>query len=136
MNKKYEVVAHTADMQLLFFGSNKEELFENAIYGMFHSIQPEYASNTILEHEVNITADNNELLLVDFLSEALYLSDAERIAFKQAKIIELTDTLVKATLFGCTINKFERGEIKAVTYHNLKITYHDNQWMAQVVFDI
>lgn len=135
-NNIYEVVAHTADLQLIIYGKTKEQLFENAVQSMFEVLKPQYNTTTLIEYPVQVTSADIELLLADFLSEALYLSDAHALAFKQAKIISLTDTEVKATLFGSKVNGFEVVEIKAVTYHDLQVRHENNQWRAQVVFDI
>ena len=135
-NKMYEVVAHTADLQLIIFGTTKDELFKHALQGMFEVIKPSYTTNTLIEYTVQVTSANLELLLADFLSEALYLSDVHSLAFRKAKILSLTDTEIKATLFGSKISGFEVVEIKAVTYHDLQVKHENNQWRAQVVFDI
>lgn len=135
-NNIYEVVAHTADLQLIIYGATKEELFEHAVQSMFEVLKPRYSTETLIEYTVQVTSADIELLLADFLSEALYLSDAHTLAFKQAKIISLTNTEVKATLFGSKITGFEVVEIKAVTYHDLQVRHENNHWRAQVVFDI
>lgn len=134
--EKYQIISHTADLQLKFFGNSFKELFENAVYGMFDAIKPHYLSKDLQEFTVEIKASNRELLLVDFLSEALYLSDAHSVAFKKAQIKQLTENDIKATLQGSSISGFDVVEIKAVTYHNLEIVQHNNEWSAQVVFDI
>lgn len=135
-NKIYETVAHTADLQLNFFGATKQELFAHALQGMFTAVQPRYSTDEIHEYTVQVTAANSELLLADFLSEALYLADANGIAFRRAEIVTISDTAVTAKLFGSPILGYAVVEIKAVTYHNLKIRKLHNEWIATVVFDI
>lgn len=138
---------HTADLQLVVYGDTKQELFSHAIVAMFQSVKPTaqgctYGANGLfvcprlpVEREVIVTAPDIELLLVDFLSEALYFSDIYNEVYIAVTIKKLEDTLVEAVLRGIVIDKFEY-EIKAVTYHNLAIVYHNNQWRATVVFDI
>lgn len=143
----FEILPHTADIKIRAYGKNKKELFRNALIGMFQSIHPIIAGchtennrvicNTLPEHHVvALTAHNEESLLVDFLSEALYLSDVHNEAYLDATIDELTDNSIKAVLHGIEIMGFEVVEIKAVTYHELVIKKHDDGWMAEIVFDI
>ena len=62
--------------------------------------------------------------------------DINNEAYLDARIDQLTDTHIKATIFGVTITGFDVVEIKAVTYHDLKIEQHDGEWIAEIVFDI
>lgn len=134
--KNFEILPHTADLKIRIFGNSLKELFENSIYAMFASIEPIYTDGKDIEFNVEIDSINRESLFVDFLSEALYLSDANSVAFKSASISEFSDTHLKAKLVGSSIARFEVVEIKAVTYHDLKIQKVDDSWMAEVVFDI
>jgi SHS2 domain-containing protein len=143
----FEVLPHTADIKIRAYGATKKELFCNALIGMFQAVQPIavgcYIENDrvicaeLLEsHDVEIKALDEESLLVDFLSEALYLSDVHNEAYLNAVIHELTDTQIKATLYGVQITGFAVVEIKAVTYHELAIKKNNNGWQVDIVFDI
>ena len=39
--KKFEILEHKADLQIRVFGRTKEELFQNALFGMQESMKPE-----------------------------------------------------------------------------------------------
>lgn len=93
-------------------------------------------SNFKIKHNIKVKATELELLLVDFLSEALYLSDVNNEAYLDLEIHQLTDKNIEATLKGIKINGFDVVEIKAVTYHNLKIELKNDIWQADIVFDI
>jgi SHS2 domain-containing protein len=74
--------------------------------------------------------------LVDFLSEALYQSQVNREVYKDIVFKKLTDTEMEGLLMGQKIERFGE-EIKAVTYHSLKINKkEDGSWEAIVLFDI
>lgn len=146
MKVPFKLVAHTADLELEVYGNTRSELFSNTLVAMFQSIKPDapgcsYVNELLVceklscEHEIIVVAQNIELLLVDFLSQALYLSDVHNQAYLAAEIHELSDTLVKATLRGMQVTGF-RNEIKAVTYHNLCIEQKNGRWLARIVFDI
>lgn len=143
----FEILPHTADIKIRVYGKTKKELFCNALIGMFQAIHPiapecsvendRVVCSSLPElHEVDIKASDEESLLVDFLSEALYLSDVYNQAYFDAIIHECTDTHIAATLCGVNVTGFEVVEIKAVTYHELEIQQHNGVWQADIVFDI
>lgn len=143
----FEILPHTADIKIRAYGKNKQELFCNALIGMFQAIHPIVPECSIendrvvcavlpKRHEVHIQAHDKESLLVDFLSEALYLSDVHDEAYFDVIFHEYTDTDIKATLCGVGVTGFEVVEIKAVTYHELVIEQHNGIWQADIVFDI
>ena len=88
-----------------------------------------------VERKVKIKSSDLESLLVDFLSEALYLSDINNEAYFEAKFDKFTKTELSGAIKGVKIKGF-REEIKAVTYHGLKIEKVDGHWEAIVLFDI
>ncbi len=158
MTKKYEILPHTADFKIKVYGKNLKELFENALFGMFESIKPispacKYNGDNItcsklsVTHELEVKSDKLEYLLVDFLSEALYLSDYNKEAYLKADLIEFPELInnkigdknfyLKAKIYGVKITGFEAFEIKAVTYHDLELAkLPDDSWYAVIVFDI
>ncbi len=146
MEKDFESLAHTADIKLRVFGSTLKELFRNALVGMFQTIEPrvqgcEEKNGRITcdqlpdQNSIEVSASAQDLLLVDFLSEALYLSDVHNQVYLDAQIHELSETFVRATVFGVPVQGFGI-EIKAVTYHELEIKKVDGLWQAIIVFDI
>jgi SHS2 domain-containing protein len=147
MNKDFELLPHTADIKIRVVGDTLKELFTHALVGMFQAIGPhapdcQRIDNSLIcnelsaQHEITIDSPDREALLVDFLSEALYLSDIHNQAYLKAEIHELTDTHISATIYGVQVTSFEVVEIKAVTYHDLYIKQIDNHWQAEIVFDI
>lgn len=145
--KDFESIPHTADIQIRVYGDTLETLFRNALNGMFQSIGPHVqgckkeGDRVIREtlprnHELNVESPDREALLVDFLSEALYLSDVHDEAYFDATIHEMSDTKIHATIHGAPILGFDVVEMKAVTYHGLKIEQVDGMWQADIVFDI
>jgi len=78
-------------------------------------------------------------LLVNWLSEILYLFDAEGWLFRDFEVDELTEHSLAAIARG---EKFDRGRhqvkllVKAVTYHQLDLRETAEGWRAQVYVDI
>ncbi|MBA2307021.1 archease [Candidatus Dependentiae bacterium] len=147
MIKDYELAEHTADLKLYAYGTTLEELFKNALKGMFSCLKPHGKAINYrddkpvvtafeIERSIMIHSQNQEELLIDFLSECLYLSDTRKEAYFDARFTLLTETEVQGIIFGVSITGFEESEIKAVTYHELTIEKVENIWQATLVFDI
>jgi len=147
MSKDFEVLPHTADIKIRAYGNTLEEFFRNSIIGMFQVIGPKISgckkehervvcSNLPEHHVVNIEAPDLDSVLVDFLSEALYLSDVHNEAYLDAKVHQVSGTSIHATIYGVKVQGFEVVEIKAVTYHEMHVEKIDGVWQSDIVFDI
>lgn len=143
----FEQLPHTADIKIRVYGNTLSELFRNALIGMFQSIVPQAPGCEIknerlicaelpIIREVQVESIDLEALMVDFLSNALCLSDSYNEAYLNATIHQLSSKYIKATLRGIKITGFEVVEIKAVTYYDLHIKQHDGVWQTDIVFDI
>ena len=132
--KIYEVLEHPADLKIRAYGKDLPELFSNTLKGMFGSCRPKMTNENVVR-EIQIKADSLENLLVDFLSEALYLSDINNEIYLDADFQILTDKELKAKIKGQKVAGLDI-EIKAVTWHDLEIKKEGEQWQATVLFDI
>jgi SHS2 domain-containing protein len=133
--KKYEVLEHKADFKIRVFGKNKPELFLNALLGMVFGLRPELGAASA-KREIKIKSPDLNTLLVDFLSEVLYLAQVNREVYDNVKFIKFTDTEIEAELFGQKVKRFGE-DIKAVTHHDLDIHQRaDGNWEAVLLFDI
>lgn len=143
----FETIAHTADLKIRVYGATYEELFKNALIGMFTSIHPithscSYKNERLVckelnkHHDLKIQAIDMESLLVAFLSEALYYSDTNDEAYLNVSFTTMTDHLAKGTIYGVSVQGFEVVEIKAVTYHDLHIKKINGILQTDIVFDI
>jgi len=138
MEKKFEILPHTADLKIRAYGNNLQTLFCNILKGMFSGyLQDRPGKNKKkIEREVYIKSYDLRTLLVDFLSECLYLSDVYGEAYFDLLVSEISDKHIKCVLKGVKIEKFDVAEIKAVTHHALKIEEKDGEWWAEVLFDL
>jgi len=151
--EKYEILEHKADLKIRAFGKTKEELFLNMLIGMSESMKPEARRpEGKIKREVKIKSLDLPALLVDFLSEALYLSQVNREVYFNVKFRKLFDNEgeedksssspfatareIEAELIGQKVERFGE-DIKAVTYHSLNIRQReDGIWEATILFDI
>lgn len=135
--KRYKILEHKADLRIMVFGKTKRALFFNAVLGMQECMRPEIKKNR-KKAKRNIAVESVDLnsLLVDFLSEVLYLIQVNREIYGRIKFEKLTDFKIRAQLFGKKIERFGL-DIKAVTYHRLNIRQKkDNSFETEIIFDV
>jgi len=133
LRKGYRELSHMADWQVEVWAPSLHELFEQcalAMTGMM-KIVPD---GKRIEKEIDLKGTDLEELLVNFLSEILYLIEMDKIVPVNYKIHVGMDGLnAKVTATGIrSIGKI----IKAVTFHNLQVQHQDSGWMTQIVFDV
>jgi len=141
--KPFELVDHTADVGIKAHGSTLTELFENAARGMFAVIAGEKykAQGSKIEKkiEINENKDNLEEILVSWLSELLYIFNREKIYLDNFRILSLNNNGIKAETSGVNIDLYQSDlytEIKAVTFHNLKIEEDVEGFSCTIIFDV
>jgi SHS2 domain-containing protein len=135
--KHYELVEHTADVGVKAYGKTIAEAFEHAAEGMFDIITDESTIQPIGEYTIILEAPDVEQLLVDWLSQLLFLNGAHSLVFGKFEVT-LTGTSLSARVFGEKFDtkKHRMGvEVKAVTYHMLQV-HEEDPLFVQVLFDI
>jgi len=139
VEKEFEFIDHTADIGIVAYGTDMKHVFANAARGLF-SIIIELDSVAIKKKlDIQVTAPDREALLINWLNELIYLFETKEMLFNRFDINYLTDTRLRATGYGEKINlaKHElKTQVKAATYHMLKIEKNEGGWKAQVIFDV
>lgn len=136
-------IEHTADIGITVYGKTLRELFENSAYGMFSQMTEIEKVNPEDKVEVQVEGYDKESLLVNWLNELIYLSTIKKMFFSQFKIKNFQETCdalkLTAEIKGEKINckkHFCHLEIKATTYHNLKITKNKQGYQTTIIFDV
>jgi SHS2 domain-containing protein len=134
--KRYEEIPHTADWSFRAFGCDVRELFANAATALF-AMEGAHAAKNASEtaRAVKVNGMDYESLLVNWLSELLYLQEAHREVYHRVHIETLSPTALRAQVFGMPLEGMDKV-IKAVTYYNLKVQQTANGWEAVVVVDV
>ncbi len=134
---EYEVLPHTADLRIRAWGKTREELFRNSLLGMSSVMQPEVVSRGggDIRRGVTLSSPDSAALLIDFLSEALALSQVNREVYTDVTFDELSGKSLQGTLIGLPVPEFEK-DIKAVTYHGVEIKETDDGFEATVIYDV
>lgn len=133
---RWEEVQHTADLAVHIWGDSLRDLFTTAAAGMF-ALMVEVGSAVVSETCISLEAPDVEGLLVDWLSELLYLSERDGAAFTAASFATLTETALAAEVTGYAILQPRAHiHIKAVTYHMLRVDHDDRGYETEIVFDV
>ncbi len=139
VEKDFEVLSHTADIGIIAYGDDLPEVFINAARGLmsiivnFEEIEARRARN------IEISAIDREALLINWLNELVYIIDAEQMLFKDFEVSSLTETSLKGKARGEKIDigkHHVKIQVKAATYHQLKVEETAEGWRAQVIFDV
>ncbi len=138
MARDFEIIEHTADVGIKAYGTNMKEAFVNAARGLF-SLMIELDDVEEVEYrDVELTAPDQESLLVEWLNELIYVFDVENIIFRRFDITRLNDTQLRARSYGEKVDYSRhtlKTGVKATTYHMLRIE-RGNGCSVQVLFDI
>jgi SHS2 domain-containing protein len=135
----YEVFEHTADLGLRMRAASLDELFAEAGRALFSVIVANFdAVRPVQELELNIEGGRRDDLLFDWLAELLYTFDTRRVLFCDFRI-RVQEEGLQATARGETFDPDRHDldmEVKAITYHGLKVEQDGDGWLAEVIVDL
>jgi len=136
---KYRLIDHTADFGLHVFGSDPQDLFENAGQAMFNQITDINALKGLVELDLRVTGADWCDLMVNWLRELLYLWTGKEMLVKATEIFSIAEhnlsAKVKSDPFDSNLHVIT-GEIKAVTYHQIQVNQGSAGWEAKIIFDV
>lgn len=139
MSKHCTTFEHTADLGLEARADSLGELFEALGEGLAEQICRRQAVAAREHKSLLVRAENLEDLLHDFLGELLGLFHLELFLAREVKVERIDERAVEAVAGGETYDPARHEldtEIKAVTYHHLKVAREGDQWIGRVVLDI
>ncbi len=142
MNKKYELVDHTADLEIKVYGKDLEELLKNCSAAMMDVICDLNTIELKNQYSVSSSGNSEEELLVNLLQELLYLHEVKKLLFCKFEF-KINDNIknreVEGNVWGEEID-FSRhdllNDIKAVTYSDLKVEHENGKLSVKITFDI
>jgi riboflavin kinase/FMN adenylyltransferase len=157
---RYREIEHTADRALRVWGSSLDDLFVGAARGMYSLMADLDGLVAVDWREIRLEAWDCETLLVDWLNELLFLTETEGLLFVEWQIDSLVDRGVQddkpkpgvnaaraartegrgsAALVahaGGVHEPVTRAQIKATTFHNLKLVQDETGWSTVITFDV
>ncbi len=135
----YETFEHTADLGLRVRATDLDTLFVEAARALFSTLVEDLATvNASQRIEVQLPADRPEFLLFDWLKELLYRFDAEHLMFGRFEA-HVDETGLHAVAWGEPLDRDRHRllhEVKAITYHGLRVEPSEGGWLAEVIVDI
>jgi len=135
----YKLIDHTADLGIEVYGSGFRELFENAGYAMFDVITDTNRLTALSETTLNITGEDWPDLMVNWLRELLYLWTGKGLLVKIADIVSISEYTLFANVKYepyVPVRHLIKRELKAVTYHQIRVEKKDATWEAGIIFDV
>ena len=137
--KTYQVIEHTADIGIRVKAKNLRQLFANAGLSVFDIIAEKKPFPKASQEKINIQqrGNNIEELLINWLNELLFLSATREVIFTGFSIKKIDAGLVEAVGTAVAGKNYRiNTEIKAATYHKLKVTKTKFGWQAEVILDV
>lgn len=131
----------SADAAFEASGSTLEEVFRDSAVATFEVMADTKTVKPLLIHEIMLENEAVDGLLIDWLSELVFLKDSESLLFSVFDVnIKKNDVyMLKGVAKGDKIDREKhnlRSDVKAVTYHLLEVKKAGDKWVARVVLDI
>ena len=137
----FAVFEHTADVGLRIEADSLEELFVEAARGLFALVLENPAAIERREElTIELEAEDRAGLFVDWLRELIFRFETEHLLVAEFAV-ELfdDDRRLRAHCRGEPADwsrHLPGNELKAVTYHGLRVEQTAKGWEAEVIFDI
>jgi SHS2 domain-containing protein len=135
----YETFDHTADLGLRVRAADLGTLFAEAGLALTSAIvEDPGAVAPARELHVDLPRDDLEYLLFDWLKALLYHFEVDRLICSRF-VVRVGDDGLHAVARGETYDPSRHEpahEVKAITYHDLKVEKTPDGWLAEVIVDI
>lgn len=135
----YEVFEHTADLGLRIRAESFESLLVEAARG-FVSLIVDDPSSILSSQQMTLRIEGTapDYLLFDWLNELLYRFDTGH--FLGCRFdVAVDEQGLTAHISGETLDPARHRlehEVKAITYHELRVERQADGWLAEVIVDI
>jgi len=136
--RNYETFATTADMGIRFKARDFPGLYENALRGLNLLLFGSRRRKTRGEESIHFIyrGQGPESVLVNFLAEVLFLAYQEKKQVVALDAVQADGCRLDAQLRLSFYPSVPKVDIKAVTYHNLRVLERQGMKSAAIVFDM
>ena len=135
----YETFDHTADLGLRIRAADANALFAEAARALFATLVENLDAVAPTQRlDVILAGNDREYLLFDWLKELLYHFDAEHLLLSRFEVRVGADGL-QGSAWGELFDPQRHElihEVKAITYHGLRVEETPDGWLAEVIVDI
>jgi len=133
----FEEVSHTADVKIRARAPTLEALFSDTCDALMQVMYGTFRKGSITK-EITVDAADTESLLLDFLSEILFISETEGIVFSKATV-HIDGLHLHAVLEAEPFDRLRHAqgtEVKGISYSGLAIRHDANGYMLDILFDV
>ncbi len=135
----YETFDHTADLGLRVRAADLDTLFAEAALALTAAlVEDPQAVRSERMAEITLAGDDREYLLFDWLKELLVRFETEHMLFGKFEV-KVTANGITAKAWGEPLDRSRHElchEVKAITYHGLRVEQTSDGWLAEVIVDI
>ena len=135
----HELFEHTADLGLRARAPDLNTLFAEAAACLFSAVLDNVGEiRPNQQVEIAVPGTDREFLLYDWLRDLLREADERGMVFGRFAVT-VTDTGLTGTAWGEPLDRDRHQlsrEVKAITYHELKVEQTADGWLAEVIIDI
>jgi SHS2 domain-containing protein len=139
MQDMHEMFDHTADLGLRIRAASLDILFAEAAEALFSAIVTDLATvQQRIRREVTLPPDERDFLLFDWLKQLLFWWDTEHLLFGKFEV-NVSEQGLAGSAWGEPLDLQRHQlehEVKAITYHGLRVDPTDDGWLAEVIVDI
>lgn len=119
------------------WGGTFAELLEAAAHALYAVAFRHLEDRRDSQRWITVEATGPEEAVVRWLQELIYLMEAERFAAAQFMFARADAQGVNAEVRGYRYAPDDReDEVKAATYHGMKIEQDDKGWRAEIILDL
>jgi SHS2 domain-containing protein len=127
--------SHVSEVKVVVEAQAIESLFEQAALALAELLaEPEGDGPLGPWRPVRVEARDRASLLAQWLDELVFLSETEKVVYREVKVESVTATTLEARVRGAQPGAI-RTAIKAATYHDLSVERRGDGWIATVVLD-
>lgn len=138
----YTLEEHTADLWLISVDTELGGIIRNSINGLYSVMASRYIISGSKEEKVHLEGSTYDEILIDALTEALYLFDAESMLMIDPKFevheVEMgIEVIMKFRGAKAEIPEGAHGmEIKAATYHGAEVISVPEGYRSKILLDL
>jgi SHS2 domain-containing protein len=140
--RKFELIEHTADVGVKVYGKSLPEVFKHAADALYYLLLSNVTPEPNKSHSITLEAEKTDELLVAWLNELIgllfadkFLPNSYHVSIEDSGNKKMLRCILRGEEFDPSQNPLSM-EVKAATYHDLKIEETDAGYMAQVIFDV
>lgn len=133
-----EWLEHTGDIGMRIRSPRLEDLFTEGAAAMFRQIADTTLVEPSEETVIELEMESPDTTLREWLGELLYKFSAEGKIYCEFEV-HLESNRFRGVARGESYDAVKhplKTELKAVTWHQLRVERENNEWTGQVIFDV